>query len=382
MRGLVPVMRPKSWSRERAAGGLTIVGVPSSCRRLPARQPRHRVPYCSGMRFPVAVLVPLILAAACADAKPVSSTATATAIPTATATPGSLPLRVGSDAPFPRGMTLYIETGCSRCDGGPDGLYAVRVGEDGQSIIEQRATALPGVYYGSLMSVNGTLWTQMAPDGFFFCIECFPSSLTVYRSDDGGRTYAEAGRITGRRTSAAVALDDDLVLQSMRTYRRLGGTPIEPAPGASARPPVAVSGDSIGWVSDTGNVVHDDNGNALATLPPGHEIWRLTPLGQSRSGAFAVYSQVRPDGANALSVTESGLATSEMRFSGGHLLSLVTIPDTAATPGLLFFSARQDGASAMFPSIVDVQAGVLHEIRDVFSAPPFAGERNHIVGVR
>lgn len=350
------------------------------------------------------------LLAACSGGGPKTASPTATSRPvetviaTVTATPTPIPERGtpwSLGAPLQLGsasgqldLELYIEQGCTGCDGPPTALERVSRAPDGELRREILFKQPPGSKYMTS--------TAVAPDGTLYATACFGDCAEVggfvsdgytivYTSNDGGATWSESPRSpAARKIWLHGVLPDSQVLLWVNVGETIdnlvfvkypSGEPlISPQKGlfpvVTANPASAVL-----WQGPQGGPLYREDGSTVAVpavavtgagayvprawgAQPGDRL--LMEWGDSRSGRLVFH----------LASVASGAALAEFRSteSVGYVEAGAWFDDHRALGDINYST----------PALIDFATG---EVRPIEIYGPLSNEdayrgRNKIIGWR
>ena len=341
---------------------------------------------------------------------------TATPVPSATPTPGAsperidgvevVPLATGDEVGLPEDVALLVELGCIQCDGPTTGLarvYRDPLGELRADTLFQRPEG--GNVYISSFALSG--------DGsdiiFAVCSRgyCGPfneitqdAQTTLYRSRDGGVTWAEFKALDGAFDVVALSrdgvvlrgpydADPDTVDQP--PYQLFpSGEALQPPAGADpASPPVPFPGGELAWRSKDGRRLLGDDGSELFALALGTGSQLAEVVPSPGEGRFAVvWWQDLPSSPRYYLGIAGGDGQLMNVFSredgsarvGGWLDAGLAVGNATVSPEQLQ-STPPDPFVGDLPVLLDVEAATVHPVPQPFLDPPFLNGRNRILAV-
>jgi hypothetical protein len=216
------------------------------------------------------------------------------------------------------------------------------------------------------------------------------AEVTLYQSNDAGTTWSEATRIGPREFVAGAAGNRILIA------RRAGGDapgtdsirwhpdeePVAIPQGANPRwVPMVLSDGSVVWQTDDGRLL-DGAGATIASVPQASSVlWLSAPPGTNPE-LIAIWS----DG-------QFTYGTAGFTRAGEQVLRLtgvgVLMPEAWAGDWLAYghmdpLRSPVEGVPGptRLPSLIDLKSGMVCEVVEPFSSPPFAGGRNQVLALQ
>jgi hypothetical protein len=365
-------------------------------------------------------------------ASPAAPTPLASPTPTATVTPEVIdgvevvPLQFGEEAELPGGAAVIVETGCTQCDGPTTALVRVYRDAAGQvrtdTLFSPEAAGLPPRLVSDPkaeptgMREEEPYITGFALDGgaaeivVGVCSRGYCGGLgwasadaqtTLFRSLDGGVTWAEFGVLEGGYYVVAITKDgvllsgqqeSDPAQQAPPGYQLFpSGDPLEPPPEAGEGWPISHSSGELIWRSKDGRLLRSD-GSEFLTLRQGVSFAiagadiEPDPSGKRLAVALWREGAGQPSGQSYFGIVSLGGELTEI-FSAPEYASVGGWINSAVLAGNANISAEQlktpvpDPFVGYLPALFDLDAREIHPIPRPFLDPPFRNGRNRIQAV-
>jgi hypothetical protein len=317
-----------------------------------------------------------------------------------------VPLQFGEEAELPKDVALIIETGCFSCDGPTTALIRVYRDASGEvrtdTLFTAKATGLPPravssskegtwpeqpyIHSFALSSDASEIVVSVCSHGYCQWIDqASPDAqMTLFRSLDGGVTWAEFGVIDGWSRVVAIAKESVVLwgsdpVKAEPEYRLFpSGDPVQPPPQAEDNWPLSLPSGELIWRTKDGRLVRSDGSGFLA-LGEGASFvnaWRrnieLDPSGKRMATTWRSESS----GRNYLGV--AGL--------DGQVTDVFSLGEYAMVGGwvnsrLLAGNASIASEELYLPALFDLDAAQLHLIPHPFLDPPFRNGRNFVQAV-
>lgn len=284
--------------------------------------------------------------------------------------------KVNAAATLKPGTILYIEKGCTRCDGPAESIEKVRALPDGKTEVSTVFKA-PGddqryIHSTYISPDGGELWVTVCSRSYCGGAgqAAADAQVTFHHSKDGGATWEAAGARDGAASITAVTAIGPLMVENSldgtsgkltATYTILpngpagsGAMPISlPRGAASANYPQP--GQMILWIgSDNHSLLRSDGSVVFQASLGGHE--------STGSGVYPLGSPT-PD-FSSLSVAwthrdQAGTRPYQGFVQNGALKGVFTglALNTSPYPGVWFDSAKAYGSVALDPTEVPGAGG-------------------------
>ena len=388
---------------------------------------------------PTVPLLLIVLSCGRGEGSPTStpaSTSTPFVTPTriVTATPEAIdgvdvvPLQFGKEAEIPVDVALIVETGCIQCDGPTTGL--VRLYRDPSEQVRtdplfspEAAHLPPRLVSDPKAEPTGTREEEPYITGFAlghdateivvgvcsrgYCgglgLATSDAETTLFRSLDGGLTWAQYGILDGGYYVVAITKDGVLLNHQLESEPAQQAAPayqffpsgalLQPPPEASEGWPMSYPSGELIWRSKDGRLLRSDGSEFLA-------------LRQAAAfGIAGTSTGVKPDPSGerlavALSRHGPGQASEQTYFGiaslGGDLTEVFSSPEyttiggwinSAMLAGNTGISPEQlktpvpDPFVNYLPALFDLGEREVHPIPQPFLDPPFRNGRNQIQAV-
>jgi hypothetical protein len=397
-------------------------------------------------RFALAGLVAVLLLAACSDRVPAPATqtpspsASASPAPSVTRLPLGLPaLTLAPAVALPPDIALLLETGCFGCDGPATGLIRVTrsaAGVSGRDLLlsagahklygdddavqlyfagdvpipremvdtskglqqyDPHVTGIATGYDGSEIVVSvcvypgcGVGMDAWSPDG----------RVALYRSVDGGETWADFGTIDGGGVLGIVSPGTILALSPIGpdgppdVFLYPGHELVAHPPTAQGvfHPPVVLADGTIAWPNWGGSLQRAD-GSLIVDLPDLAGVFGpfdISSVVQQPFGHHLIAVQWADSGAGG--TTFLSLFDSEgahlRTFSVDRFLLLGTWVSGTAIAGNVGVEADELAGNipeffpGLLPALIDIEAGMISPIVDPFLEAGAEMGRNYVRGVQ
>ena len=280
----------------------------------------------------------------------------------------------GAPIDFPANVLMLVETGCTQCDSGPDALYRVWR-NDGEThvelLVDAAISGVDGAYITSL-AVRPSLHDIVVT----VCTECAhgpltSSSVTVYRSIDGGVTWqalleTDPGEVVYARAVTA----EGIVLEKFGgglSYLR--GDAIEPPEGAEGLLHDSNRAGELRWLAQDGSTVLDAEGTAIAVVEQGSLVDAVVTDRLDARQTVVGWGLDRVRGPfDGWVVTRAGPDGRLTGFRFDTYVAPVTVLDDGAILGTM---STQDSPYGGTIGFIDVSTGVLTAVHGVLIEPPF-----------
>jgi hypothetical protein len=288
---------------------------------------------------------------------------------------------------FPPDTALYIATGCWQCDGPTSAIYRVSRAGYGPvhvDLVFKPADRMTQMIIDVAFSEDGSrILASLCDVGRCANIgqPTKTEETTLYWSDDGGMTWNAIGHLHGMIDPEAVT-DDSFIyrdwLDETETYRFADGRPLT---DDQAKKLVEPGGrDRWQWDAAAGTI-SIDGGPAIriSTEEYGPSVSWLNGMLPILSWYAPPASRGDPAYGYHLAVYKPEGPLRAFRSTGYKQLAGWVSDRLAAGT----FEQRVPGQlhrTAMRPSVVDLEAGIVYPIADVFDRAPFGG-RNYGVQV-
>ncbi len=388
-------------------------------------------------RRPAGALVALtcaaILVASCSDYVPAPATPTPSASPRP---PLNFPsLKLGPETGFPDDIALLLETGCFQCDGLATGL--ARVSRDASGVVRRELLVSAGahVYYpdarteqlyfaGTIsiprVSINTTKGVQpydpsitgmaVSPDGSEIIVSAcgYPSCnvssdgwapsgrASLYRSTDGGATWADYGAMVGGGLIGMLAPGRALAYRytsalEITAFTAPDGAVIDrpESAGAVASPPFVLGDGTIAWANRTGELRRPD-GSEILRLPRLPDVYRGYEIGWVAQQAFG--SRLIAVGWSAKGTSFISVFTSEARplqtVSSTHNLLYAAWASESVLAANIGIAANELVSETprffpgLLPAIIDLESREIRPITEYFLDHGAETGRNYVRGVQ
>ena len=376
------------------------------------------------VRFAIATLAAALLLAACSDRVPPPETPTPTHPPRPTATPSPVrsplpevpdflrgvdvrPLRIDRDAGLTNMTNLFIELGCTQCDGPTTGfarVYGTFYSEARFDVLlTPEMLPLPPATPEDQRYIAGF---GFAPDGSDLiagvCVHGYcggmggptaNAEVWLFRSTDGGITWSDFEHLPraeiiigwlGPGSVLTSAYDDASGRFSYAV--RPTGEGVEPPRGHAGAWPSVTSDGQLLWHDAEGLIVDDDSHVYVGTEQSGVSFGN--PLTGSRSDLVPLFwqdtkkyylAQLESDGSVRRAFTADGWINPGAWMSpvsDARIFASLPVPASRypATSGGQFVGS--------LPAIVDLGSAAVLPIPHPFLDDPFFNGRNHVVAVQ
>ncbi len=191
-----------------------------------------------------------------------------------------VPLEFGGEVELPNDVALIVETGCTECDGGTTGLIRVYRDASGDvrtdPLFDLDLLGLPprNISGFGLNSDASDIVVGVCTQGYCgpFNAITADAQTTLFRSLDGGVTWAEFAVLDGAYNVDAIAKDGVVLTGPYDAdpdtfdhpgYRLFpGGEPLQPPPAASRQPLLLPDGELL-WPTEDGRLLRSDGSEFL-----------------------------------------------------------------------------------------------------------------------
>ena len=289
----------------------------------------------------------------------------------------------GEPVDFPENLLILVETGCTQCDGPTEALYRVwrNSGETHVELLVDASISGSEDAYITSFAVRPDLSDIVVT----VCTECadaeslIDSSVTVYRSLDGGITWRSIfAAARGQAIYAQAIADEGIVFSNIDgELFYLRGVTIAPPEGAGQLLHDSTRAGELRWLAEDGSTVVDAQGVAIAVVEPGSLIDTVVKDGfdSTRTVVGWALDYVRGPFAGWV-VTRTGPDGKLTGFRSDTYLAPVRVLDDGSILGSISTADNGFGGAIGF---IDVLKGTLTPIRGALVEAPF-GDGDEPVG--